>query len=105
MLSLVDDSKAGLFQCSYGAKMVDARKFGHGSDRDFHFPHAVPLCDLVESFKVFTDCRLNVFNSFLFRLTLRPAARQARTRDAKSFLGFLQDNPVFHKTILPRQRP
>ena len=89
LCALADYPKPGFLQSPDRAQVWDARKFGQGLNRNFHFPqqgrlaNAFSAAGLNDRGQIFPNGILNILQGFLFGSPLRPAAGQAGTRGGK----------------------
>ena len=94
--SLTDLREAGLLQRSYGAEMRDAWNLRHTLKRNFNFPNQTGASGFGHRGQVLADRVPYVFQGFFFGAALRPAPRQARARDCKTFIGRMKHYLVSH---------
>jgi hypothetical protein len=83
MSPLAHHAEAGLFESADRIEVIHARNFGT-SHR--HFTYMLAFDKVVYGGEVFTDRVLDICQSFVFGVALRPATWQAWTRNAEAFL-------------------
>lgn len=78
VLALANDAETCFLKSADCCEMIDAGNLGQDLVRHFNFADFFTAKLLIDYLKVFTECVLDIFDSFSFSRALRPAARQAR---------------------------